>query len=145
LWARFHHNWDALREEYKSVRSRQVLETALGAQAEGLRFLTELLHATHYRWRKELLEYLANPDTKKAPECLPNSLSQYASLTNLMREVMGMNPAKDGKGSKDAPSSPLVSINISEEKKPSITVAGPEDVKSAIMEDVRNAERVQRQ
>lgn len=147
LWARFHYDWDALRADYKKVRTRQVMETALGVQEEGVRFLTELLHATHYRWRKELMEYLANPDTKKAPDCLPNSLSQYASLTNLMREVMGMAGPKDGKGNnKDSqPSSPLVSIHMNDEKKPSITVAGPEDVKSAILEDVKNAERVQRQ
>lgn len=141
LWARYYYNWDQLRHEYKQTRTQQVLETALGAQAEGLRFLTEVMHATHYRWRKELLEYLANPDTKKPPECLPNSLSQYGNLTDLMREIMGMSPDKGKSGKNDGPSSPLVSINVGD-KKEVITVAGPEDVKRAIMEDIGKNENL---
>lgn len=145
LWARVHFDWDAIREQYKTVRTKEVLETAMGAREEGIRFLTEVLHATHYRWRKQLLDYLANPEDKKPPDCLPGSLSQYSNLVQLMNEMLGMASPKDGKpGSKDNAGSPLVSVTINEQKKADIVVAGPESIKDALIQDVNNAERIQR-
>jgi len=153
LWARYYYEWDRLREEFKHAHINGAVERALSVRADGLRFVTELLHATHIKWRKELVAYLANPDSVKPPECLPNSLSQYGNLTEMLREMLGIGPVPKA-GSvkeKEAGASPLVSIHMSQQdgKKADIVVQSGlplvSDVKDAIMKDVKNAARNQRE
>jgi hypothetical protein len=87
LWARVHYKWDAVREQYRSVVQQDTLHAALAARMDGVRFLSDLMTATHVHWRKQLLDYIADPENAEAPKFLPKDMYGYQVLINMLKDV----------------------------------------------------------
>lgn len=138
LWARIQYAWDDAREKYRKGVTAQVVESAIAAKAESIRFITDVMSATHVAWRKDILKYLAAPDREEKPKCLPNSLHQYGALVQLLDDMMSpKTPASAPGDSGDPLSSPLVSINVNTNgDRPTIDIT-PSDVKEALQKDAK--------
>lgn len=139
LWARAVYQWDEAREKYRKNLVEQVSQTALVGVAESLRFMTDLLSATHVKIKKEIMTYLADPDNQPAPSLVPINIREYAVLHNTLRETI----TPVGKG-KEAGVEGIPSLNINiktaENKRPEVEIE-PFDVKEALrrsLEDKTN-------
>lgn len=126
LWCRISHGWDQRLQLKRQELADKALPKAIDAQLDAVRFLSEIIQATHVKYRHQLLKYIANPEREAAPDVLPKSLSQYGSLVELLKTITTPPGQKDGA----APTSPLVSINVSNDKG-TIEVKGS-DVKDAL-------------
>jgi hypothetical protein len=145
LWCRARFDWDKRREEYNLAIQEAISKHAANVRSDAIRFMGELISATHMKWRKDILKYLAAPDREKPPACLPNSLGEYGRLVSLLDEIM--NPVGKIKnlpgGSAGIPEgTPLVSVNINNspnEIKP-ITV-DQDAVKNALVLEMKNKDK----
>ena len=137
LYARVMYKWDEERSSYRRSIQENIAEAAINARAESIKFLTEIAGATHEKWRKEIMEYVANPSKEKAPDCLPNSLTQYGNLMKLLQEIV--NPSstskKTGSESDMSKTTPLVSIQVNNKEGASVNIT-QSDVKDALIKDV---------
>ena len=127
LFARAQYNWDELRQKYREQVQSDIAFKAASAKAESIKFLSELISATHVKWRKEILTYIANPDREKPPKCLPDSIHQYGSVVSLLQELI--QPSGPGRPNKDGQqpmgATPLVSVTVkSGSDKPDVVVSG---------------------
>lgn len=137
LWCRAKFDWDKRREEYNLAIQEAISKHAANVRSDAIRFMGELISATHIKWRKDILKYLAAPDREKAPACLPGNLNEYGKLVSLLDEIM--NPTGKIKNLPGAQAgvpegTPLVSVNInngSSEPKP-VTV-DQDAVKNALV------------
>jgi hypothetical protein len=113
LYARVYYGWDKIRAEYRAAVQNQLLESALTTKLESVRFVTELLNATHVRYRQQIMDFLANPKGAKPPEIMPDSLHQYGQLTALMRELLeSISPGEKKKPGDEKEAAPLVSVTV---------------------------------
>lgn len=142
LFARAHYEWDKLRSEYLMEVQKNTLEAALATRMESIKFLSELMSATHLKWRKQILDYIANPERTKPPECLPNGIYQYGQAMSLLKDLVTP-PSQKGPAGKEIGSgaTPLVSIKIQNGRdKPDVIIQNStqEDIKKALIEEVKN-------
>jgi hypothetical protein len=138
LWARVHYKWDAVREQYRSVVQQDTLHAALAARMDGVRFLSDLMTATHVHWRKQLLDYIADPENAEAPKFLPKDMYGYQVLINMLKDVT--TPAQGKKSDGGEENSPLVSVNISTDGKAvSVSPVTQTDIKAALIKDAARA------
>lgn len=138
LWSRVYYKWDQLRDQYRNQVQQEIVRAALSTRLEAVRFLSDIITASHVKWRKEILSYLADPDKfEKPPKILPDNIYNYSQIVNQLKELTDP-PA--GKKGEDLTTTPLVSVSInnSESKKADIVVqnATPEDIKKALYEDL---------
>jgi hypothetical protein len=142
LWARATYRWDEARDHFRQQLSEQVVQTALTARADSLRFITDLLSATHLKLRKEILAYMADPENVPPPSLLPVNVKEYALLAEILKESMSQ--SRSSKGEKDGIPGAALNINIhtSEEKggKPIISV-NPLDVKAALKAELEKKQK----
>lgn len=143
LYARVHYGWDQIREKYLSSVQQEVLNSSLAVRMDTMKFLQELLTATHVKWRKELLDYIADPETKKAPDFIPKNLYGYGQIIETLNKVVRVaGPESKGGGLGE---SPLVSINVgqNQEGKPDIVISNPtqEDVRAALLAEAKAKKR----
>ena len=115
LWCKAKFDWEKRKQEYNLAIQDAITKHAANVRSDAVRFMGELISATHIKWRKDILKYLASPDREKAPACLPSSLNEYGKLVSLLDEIM--NPAgkiKNLPGSKAGipEGMPLVNVNI---------------------------------
>lgn len=101
LWARVNYEWDELRTRHKTEMQEKTLEAAMNARLESIRFLSDVLKATHTKWRKEILDFIVHPEREKAPTFLPKNIYNYGQLVAVLDQLM--NPDK-GKGADLDPS-----------------------------------------
>lgn len=145
LWCRAKFDWDKRREDYNLAIQDAIAKHAANVRADAIRFMGELISATHMKWRKDILKYLAAPDREKAPACLPGSLNEYGKLVSLLDEIM--NPAgkiKNLPGSQAGipEGTPLVSVNInSSSSEPKPVVVDQDAVKSALILEMQNKDK----
>lgn len=142
LWSRVYYKWDELRDQYRSQVQKEIIQSALSTRLDAIRFLSEVISASHTKWRKEILSYLADPDKQeKPPKILPDNIYNYSQIVNQLKELL--EPAQGKKG-EEISSSPLVSVTVnSETKKPDIVVqnTSPEDIKRALYEDLNGVKK----
>lgn len=142
LWSRVYYKWDELRDQYRNQVQKEVLQAALNTRIDAIRFLSDIISASHLKWRKEILAYLADPEKhEKPPKILPDNIYNYSQIVNQLKELMEP-PA--GKKGEELSTSPLVSVTVnSESKKPDIVVqnASPEDIKKALYEDLNGVKK----
>lgn len=141
LFARAQYDWDTLRERYRKTVQDNTLEKAVIARLESVKFLSELIAATHVKWRKEIMTYLMNPDKEKAPDCLPKSVMGYGQVINIL-QTLTQPPAQRGAGgANQAPvgAVPLVSVTVKNDNgKPDVVVtsASQSDIRDALLAEV---------
>jgi hypothetical protein len=142
LWSRVYYKWDELRDQYRTQVQKEIIQSALSTRLDAIRFLSEVISASHTKWRKEILSYLADPDKQeKPPKILPDNIYNYSQIVNQLKELL--EPAQGKKG-EEISSSPLVSVTVnSETKKPDIVVqnTSPEDIKRALYEDLNGVKK----
>lgn len=148
LWSRVYYKWDALRDQYRSQVQKEILQSAVTSRLEAVRFLSDVIAASHLKWRKEILSYLADPDKfEKPPKILPDNIYNYSQIVNQLKELIEPPAGKKG-GAEDLTTTPLVSVSINntESKKADIVVqnASPEDIKNALYEDLNGKKDSQR-
>lgn len=131
LWAKMKYDWDLLREKYRRGVTDQVLQSAMAVKAESIRFLSDLLTATHVAWKQEIMRFLAAPDREERPKCLPASLHQYSSLIQLLTELT---TPKTQKGGDEVAATPLKTVVV---EQPEIIEVNQQDVKEALLRKMR--------
>lgn len=138
LWARVHFKWDIERQAYQHNLAKQSA-SALGlSKAEAIRFLSDVLNATHVKNRAEIMKYLAAPDREKPPEFLPKTLSGYSTLLSMLQDMMQSLVPKGAGDVSNAAANPLVSVTVNQgsSDKPTIEIKQQQDAKSALLEKV---------
>lgn len=144
LWARVLFDWDGLRGKYVTEMQEKTLQAAMNARVESIRFLSDVLRATHTKWRKEILDFIVHPEREKAPEFLPKNIYNYGQLIAVLDQLM--NPSKGG-GNGDLDPSQLaaalfsVTINNNSNGESTTIEARPKAVVNA--NDVKEALRVE--
>jgi hypothetical protein len=129
LWAKAQFKWDEKRDQKKRDLARQTLPGALDARLDGIRFVTEIINATHVKWRNQIIKYMANPEREAPPECLPKSLHQYGALQELLQTMMGPpEGAKNSTGSALAAIGPLVNVTIANGSEGGTDTASPKTI-----------------
>jgi hypothetical protein len=131
LWARFQYNWDDVRDRYQRVTQGKALEAALGAKTESVRLLADAIAATNLKWRRELMDYLADPENNKAPDFLPKSLSGYQNMLDMLDKLVTPPVVGD-----KTPAGPLVNINLGRTLD---TRADPKDVAASLIAEMKGA------
>lgn len=136
LWCKAKFEWDKRKQEYNLAIQDAITKHAANVRSDAIRFMGELISATHIKWRKDILKYLAAPDREKAPACLPSSLNEYGKLVSLLDEIM--NPAgkiKNLPGNKAGipEGTPLVNVNINNGSEPKPVVIDQDAVKNALV------------
>jgi hypothetical protein len=137
LWCRAKFDWDKRREEYNLAIQDAIAKHAVNVRSDAIRFMGELIAATHIKWRKDILKYLAAPDREKAPACLPGNLNEYGTRVSLLDEIM--NPAGKIKNLPGAQAgvpegTPLVSVNINNSSnEPRPVIVDQDAVKSSLI------------
>lgn len=137
LWARVHYKWDETRDRYRTVVQQETLNHALAARLESLRFLSDVLSATHVKLRREMLLYIADPDNNKPPQFLPNNIHTYGFLISTLKDIMA---GAANIGTKDDDKNiPLVTVNVNQNEKPEIIIShtNQEDIRKALMDEVK--------
>lgn len=97
--AKVTYEWDLSKSELDTHLNNATVRQAQAVKSDSIRFLSELVTATHVKWRRDILRYLANPEREKAPDCLPNSLSAYRDTVSALEELAALGPdvsKKDG-------------------------------------------------
>jgi hypothetical protein len=112
LWSRVQYNWDDSRERYRITMQGRALEAALSSRQESVRLLADAVAVTNMAWRKQLMEYLGDPENAKRPDFLPDTLAGYHKLIQLMDE-MAFPTTKPGSAPPPQALGPLVNINLS--------------------------------
>lgn len=116
LWARVKYDWDAKRTDYRVNLAKQTAQAMSLSQSESVRFLYDLMTATHVKNRTEIMRYLAAPDREKPPEFLPTTLHQYTQIIKALSElndsIKGVTSGSNG-GTSNIPLMPVVAINVS--------------------------------
>jgi|GEM_PF-5257285 len=144
LFARAHYDWDKLRDAYRKEIQNNTLEKALTARLESIKFLSELVAATHIKWRKEIMTYIANPEKEKAPDCIPKSVMGYGQVVNILQTLMAP-PGSNGKGSSNQGQAvgsgvPLVSVTVQSNgnggNEVVISDATQQEIKAALLAEV---------
>jgi hypothetical protein len=134
LWARVTYNWDETRNLYRKVIQQETLNAAVAARMESIRFLTDALTATHIKYRKEILQYVADPDNREPPKkIIPDNIHSYGFMINLLKEMMA--PSQDKNMTDKA--MPLVTVNVSgsgDKSEINVSQASQDDIKKALME-----------
>ena len=135
LWARIQYNWDDTRAQYKKIVQQETLNAAVAARMESIRFLADVISATHVKYRKELLNFIADPQNCEAPKkIVPDNIHSYGYLISLLKEVTTPNQDKNmtDKGI------PLVTVNVNNKDQPEVTIskADQNDIKDALMADL---------
>lgn len=135
LWARYKYNWDQDKAAYQATLANQAKAALQLSKAEQVRFLFDVMAATHLKYRQEILRYMAAPDREPAPDFLPKTLHGYAQLVALMQELMEVQPLP-GTGQTNPTGSPLVSVTVNQPsgEKPASIEVKPLDVKEALLE-----------
>lgn len=114
--AKLSHQWDSIKEEFDRNIKNNYVNIADSVKAEVVQFLSEIITATHVRWKMDILKYLANPTREDAPACLPNSLGTYRNVVSFMEELAHPDNAGSKKsgssGSLPGGFSQLVSVQI---------------------------------
>ena len=142
--AKVSNQWDNSKEELSSMIKESSINQAEAVKIDSIRFLSELLTATHVKWRKDVLRYLANPDREKAPDCLPNSLSSYKDTVRALDEFAMLNP--DAANKTKGASMPignltqLISVNVDNNKEKSIDIKEVKDNRAATLLRQRSKE-----
>jgi hypothetical protein len=132
LWAKISYNWDDTRAQYRKVVQQETLNAALSARMESIRFLADVITATHVKYRKEILNFIADPDKNEAPKkIIPDNIHSYGYLISMLKEITS--PVQD-KNLTDK-STPLVSVTVNNQDKPEIVLTqnGADDIKKALM------------
>jgi hypothetical protein len=142
LWARVQHDWDAMKARYLHEVQEKTLEAAMQARVESIRFLSDVLRATHAKWKKAILDYIVHPERDKPPEFLPKNIYNYKELITVLDQLM--NPEK-GKGNDLDPAqlaSALFSVTINNGGESTTvrpkTVIDTGDVKQALKLEIQN-------
>jgi hypothetical protein len=107
LHARITYGWDEAKIIFQSQVNQDLVKTTNAVKADSIKFMNEMIMATHVKFRTEIARYLANPDKESPPKCLPASLSQYQGLIGTLRDAT---EPKDG-GSVAAGNT-LVSVTV---------------------------------
>lgn len=136
LWARIQYHWDETRIQYRKVVQQETLNAALAARMESIRFLSDVIAATHTKHRKAILSYIADPDHNEAPgKIVPDNIHSYGYLISLLKEISTPNQDKNMTDK----SIPLVTVNVNNKDQPSVVVSQSDgnDIKRALMEDLK--------
>lgn len=135
LWARVHYCWDDLRAKYRSVVQQETMNAALTARMESIRFLTDVITATHVKFRQDILKYIADPDNVEAPKTklIPDNIHSYGFLMTLLKEMVTPNQDKN----KTESAMPLVTVNVNSSDQVQVSKVDQEDVKQALMKDLK--------
>lgn len=118
LFARYQYDWDLLRNEYNLRVQKDASHRAEGSRNESIRLVSDIMSATHAKWRRQLAEYLANPDTVDPPNFLPSNMDQYGKISTLLQNLVA--PPLRGKpgpqqgviNAQGLPATPLVSVTV---------------------------------
>jgi hypothetical protein len=130
LYARVTYNWDATREQYRKVVQQETLNAAVAARMESIRFLADVITATHIKYRKEILAFIADPDNHEPPKkIIPDNIHSYGFMLNILKEVSA--PSQDKNMTDKAV--PLVTVNVGEKQEVVLTQASQDDIKKALM------------
>lgn len=131
LYARITYNWDDTRLQYRKVVQQETLQAAVAARMESIRFLADVISATHLKYRKDILAFIADPENHEPPKkIIPDNIHSYGFMINMLKEITA--PAQD-KNMTDK-SVPLVTVNVNSDK-PEISLgqANHDDIKKALM------------
>lgn len=144
LFARYQYSWDFLRVEYNNHVMKDASGAAEGSRNESIKFVSNIMTATHIKWKKQLAEYLADPDNVDPPNFLPKNMDQYGKISTLLQNLVA--PPLRGKpgpqhGAINAhglPATPLVSVTVrpggSDKPDIVITDSAQEDIKKKLMD-----------
>ncbi len=140
LWARVNYAWDDIRTQYRKIVQQETLNAAIAARMESIRFLADVVTATHVKYRKDLLQYIADPINCEAPKkILPDNIHSYGYLINLLKDIT--TPSQD-KNMTDK-SVPLVTVNVGDNGKSEVKVSSQNDIREALLnaeKDTKNNE-----
>lgn len=142
LYARYQYDWDLLRHEYNNRVMTDIVQSAVNSRKDSIQLISDIMTATHTKWRKELMEYLTDPEGNKPPEFLPKNLDQYGKISSLLQSLVEppvrQKPGPQGHASKDGtPTTPLVSVTVKNgnEKDVVITDSAQEQIKKRLLEE----------
>jgi hypothetical protein len=137
VWSKYYYNWEEARTKYRESVTQETLQSALSAREDSLKFLTEMLTATHIKFRRSLLDYIARPESTEEPKILPKSIYDYNTLLQMGKEMTASITGKLDSG--DPAATPLVSVTVNNGKeKPDIVLrqGDPKSVKDALIQDL---------
>jgi hypothetical protein len=132
LWARVQYGWDDVRDRYQRVTQGKALEAAIGVKTESVRLLADTIAAVNLKWRRELMDYLSDPEHNKAPDFLPKSLSGYQSLQAMMKELTDPIPSAGAGGT----AGPLVSVSVGQGG--TVKLVDPKAVADSLIAEMKN-------
>jgi hypothetical protein len=153
LYARVEYGWDQAKLRYKNDLQESIIESAKSVKLDSTQFMSEMIKATHVKWRADILRYLAAPDRVEPPACLPNTLHGYQSAVTMLNDLIEPKVQRLPGGGRIPPSNidlppnqvaaPLVSVTVNQSsEKPAVEVTSKEIPQDA--EDPIRAERRRR-
>jgi len=143
LFARYQHDWDLLRTEYNNRVMKDASGSADASRNESIRFVSDIMTATHMKWRKQLAEYLADPDNIEPPNFLPKNMDQYGRISTLLQNIITPplrgkpGPQQGAVNAQGLPATPLVSVTVkSNGGKPDIVItdSAQDEIKKKLMD-----------
>lgn len=140
LFARFTFEWDRRRDEYSAHLRATIAPQAIDARLESVRFLTEVVRASHVKWREQIMRYLAAPDREKAPGFLADDIKEYKEIMLLLKELTTPDKIPGQKGDENPNAQGLPSIHI-HANNGVVTVTNERvgDVKAELLKDVTDS------
>lgn len=144
LYARYQYEWDRLRDEYNERVKKDSSKAAEGQRNDSIRILSDIMSATHMKWRKQLAEYLADPDKVMPPSFLPRNMDQYGKISVLLQNLVAPplrgkpGPQQGATNAQGLPATPLVSVTVKSgsQDKPDIVITDStqEDIKKRLID-----------
>jgi hypothetical protein len=148
LYARYQYEWDRLRNEYNEMVQKDAVRAAEGQRNESIRLLSDIMSATHMKWRRELADYLADPDNVRPPNFLPRDMAQYGKIAALLQDVVAPplrgkpGPQQGAVNAQGLPATPLVSVTVKpgDRDKPDIVITDStqDDIKKRLIDVTTN-------
>lgn len=142
LWAKAKFDWEQKKSDYQKSIAQSVVTQAATAKAESIRFISDILQATHIKWKKDIMRYLAAPDREKAPACLPNSMNEYGKLLNLLDSTIAAEKEKlPAEAVQTGNNGALVNVNISSGTDPKNVTITQGDVKNQLVLEMNQPDK----
>lgn len=118
LWARVEYDWDGIRTAYRKGLADHVVQSALAMVHDSVRFASEVLSATHQKYREEILRYLKDPKNVEAPDILPKNVKEWAIWVETVAQAISTPNSKNSE--KDM--TPLIAVQVNTSEKSDVEI-----------------------
>ena len=136
LYSRVREKWDELRHQFEAKVAAKAAGGASIAKLDATSMLSQIVQATNVKWRKELMDYLADPEKNTPPDFLPDSIHQFKQVIELLQGLTEQSSPKSKIPGDASGTAPLVSVHVHSIPSPAIEkIVEPIDIEAALAAD----------